>query len=202
MTSTLREMAWQDAAACRGLPTALFFPLPGATAEAAQRVCSRCPVRVACADYGRGQSHGIWGGVVRDPANVAKDDAQAWWREAVKPPVPEGLQPVEGSPYRSQGTAASTTTQAEGAPAMTAKTTAAQTPDATAAATDETRTKSTVGKDGTHKCPSCKETMPVTKFPTARTAEGDYARELAECRGCRDARRAARRAAKDKPAAA
>jgi hypothetical protein len=178
---------WQDHAACRGMPTAAFFPPPGVPAEAAQRACSRCPVRLPCADYGRGQSHGVWGGVLRDPQPTPRNHYGT-------PLVPAALQPAAQEPYRSQRTANTTTTTPTEAPAMTAKNTPAETPAAT---TDEARTKSTVSKDGDHKCPSCKTTKPVTKYPTKRNAEGEYERDLAECRECRDARRAARKAEKD-----
>jgi hypothetical protein len=55
---------------------------------------------------------------------------------------------------------------------------------------------STVTTQGTAKCPACKAALPVTKFPTARSADGTYVRSTAECRACRDARRAAKKAAK------
>jgi hypothetical protein len=110
----------------------------------------------------------------------------------VKAAVPEALQASAEEPYRSQRTANTTTTPTE-APAMT-KTAAT---DTTAATTDEARTKSTVSKDGDHKCPSCKTTKSVTKYPTKRNAEGEYERDLAECRECRDARRATRKAERE-----
>jgi transposase-like protein len=77
---------------------------------------------------------------------------------------------------------------------MTAKTTATETPAAT---TDEGRAKSAVSKDGDHKCPSCKDTKPVTKYPTKRNGDGEYVRDTSECRACRDARRVARKAEKE-----
>ena len=51
---------------------------------------------------------------------------------------------------------------------------------------------SEVSKEGTHRCPSCRKQLPVTKYPTKRNAEGEYVRALDECRTCRDARRQAR----------
>lgn len=74
------------------------------------------------------------------------------------------------------------------------KNTTTETPAAT---TDETRTKSTVSKDGDHKCPACKTTKPVVKFPTKRNSEGEYVRDLDACRECRDAHRAARKAERE-----
>jgi WhiB family redox-sensing transcriptional regulator len=45
--------AWMAAAACRGLDTALFFPIAGdmAGVRAAQAVCEGCPVRAECLAY-------------------------------------------------------------------------------------------------------------------------------------------------------
>ena len=180
------RLSWQDDAACRGMGTDVFFPLPGGRAEAAQRVCSRCPVRSWCADYGRDEQHGIWGGVLRDPPSPERTPYG-------DPVVREALQPRPQEPYRSQRTANNTATTPTEAPAMS-KNTPAETPAAT---TDETRAKSAVSKDGDHKCPSCKTTKPVTKYPTVRNAQGEYVRSLDECRPCRDERRAARKAEKE-----
>jgi hypothetical protein len=190
-TTTSTDLDWQDYAACRGMPTAAFFPPPGVPAEAAQRACSRCPVRLPCLDYGRSESHGVWGGELRDPQPIRRNHYGT-------PLVPAPLQPAAQEPYRSQRTANTTPPPPEGAPAMTAKNTPAEKPAETpAAATDEGRSKSTVTKDGDHKCPSCKATKPVTKYPTKRNAEGEYERDLAECRECRDARRATRKAERE-----
>jgi hypothetical protein len=201
-TTTGTTLDWQDYAACRGMPTAAFFPPPGVPAEAAQRACSRCPVRLPCADYGRGQSHGVWGGVLRDPQPIRRNHYGT-------PLVSAPLQPAAQEPYRSQRTANTTPPPPEGAPAMTAKTTATKT--ATTPATEPTttpdtaqskqadvdgRAKSTAAKEGTHDCAVCQQNLPLVKFPTARTSEGVYERDTTECRSCRDARRAAKKAAK------
>jgi WhiB family redox-sensing transcriptional regulator len=201
-TSTLRELEWQDRAACRGMPLDAFFPPPGVHAAAAQRACSRCPVAGPCRDYGATQEHGVWGGLA---ASAMRRERAA----TVKPAVPEGLQAPAQQPYRSQGTANTTTTPPQEAPAMTAKTTATKTattpaPEPTTApdtaqskqADVDGRAKSTAAKDGTHDCAVCQQNLPLVKFPTARTAEGVYERDTTECRSCRDARRAAKKAAK------
>jgi hypothetical protein len=190
-TTTSATLDWQDNAACAGMALDAFFPVGGGVTEAAQRACSWCPVRLPCAAYGSDQSHGVWGGEARE---------QPWGRfvTAAKPAVAEALQAAAQQPYRSQRTAKTTPPPPEGAPAMTAKNTPVEKPAETpAAATDEARTKSTVSKDGDHKCPSCKTTKPVTKFPTHRNAEGEYVRDTAECRECRDARRATRKAERE-----
>lgn len=52
-------------AACRSLPTELFFPMDkdDVTAERAKAACSRCPVRRDCEAYALPDPdlHGIWG---------------------------------------------------------------------------------------------------------------------------------------------
>lgn len=60
-------MTWQDDAACRapGVNIEWFFPKRGETAEMAKMVCFTCPVRAQCADLGRGERHGVWGGMVK-----------------------------------------------------------------------------------------------------------------------------------------
>jgi hypothetical protein len=55
---------------------------------------------------------------------------------------------------------------------------------------------STVDKAGTHECPKCHHTLPVTKFPTKRLrmnsgATGpinEQVRDFRQCRSCRDGR--------------
>lgn len=74
----------------------------------------------------------------------------------------------------------------------------------TAKKSDKTTTaakaKSTISKDGTITCTgTCGETLPETKFPTMRNAEGEYVRRD-ECRACQASRRAATRDAKAKAA--
>jgi WhiB family transcriptional regulator, redox-sensing transcriptional regulator len=56
--------AWMAEAACRGMPTAIFYPAPDASADAARAVCARCPVRAECAQHAaeNREMHGVWGG--------------------------------------------------------------------------------------------------------------------------------------------
>ena len=55
---------WQDQAACRGLPTDLFFPLSaGVNAAAAKRVCRVCTVQALCLDWALRFPCGIFGGM-------------------------------------------------------------------------------------------------------------------------------------------
>ena len=61
---------WFCRAACRALPTELFFPAGELDdqaveqAEEAKAVCAQCPVRVACLEFAiaTNQPYGIWGG--------------------------------------------------------------------------------------------------------------------------------------------
>ncbi len=78
-----------------------------------------------------------------------------------------------------------------------ANTAKADTKKATAVAATTTRARSAVSQDGTAKCGSCKKPLPVTKFPTTRTKDGEYVRSTGECRACRDARRAAAKEARN-----
>lgn len=56
--SVARE--WRARAACRGLGPALFFD--DDTEAQAQAICARCPVAAQCAQEGRHEPAGVWGG--------------------------------------------------------------------------------------------------------------------------------------------
>ena len=53
---------WQKEAACRGSHPDLFFPERGAGNRQAKQLCSGCPVRQECDDFGSVEQFGIWGG--------------------------------------------------------------------------------------------------------------------------------------------
>lgn len=61
--SALRN--WVESAACAGLPTQAFFSsaLNRTAINRAKLVCQGCPVRAQCADYGKDERFGIWGGM-------------------------------------------------------------------------------------------------------------------------------------------
>ncbi len=127
MPRTLAEtLAWQDKAACAGIPLHLFFPLSQWVPKAAQDTCSRCPVRLRCLGYGQGQSHGVWGGLSRgraddraearsamrgegshergEESDVPGGDrlrtaSTAGYPSSTKTPVLEALQPAAQEPY-------------------------------------------------------------------------------------------------------
>jgi WhiB family redox-sensing transcriptional regulator len=54
---------WTADAACIGMDPEAWFPERGNHGSAARRVCDNCPVRCQCADFGRDEKHGIWGGI-------------------------------------------------------------------------------------------------------------------------------------------
>ncbi|MFI5735861.1 WhiB family transcriptional regulator [Kribbella sp. NPDC051587] len=75
----VRAAGWILAAACREEDPELFFPI-GTTgpsllqAEAAKRVCARCPVQPDCLDWAleTGQDAGIWGGTTDTERRLLK----------------------------------------------------------------------------------------------------------------------------------
>ncbi len=63
LAEVLRRPAWMADAACRGMPSSIFFIEPGGTADAARAVCSGCPTRQPCLAYALTQDMpGIWAG--------------------------------------------------------------------------------------------------------------------------------------------
>lgn len=54
---------WQQQAACRGRGVNQWFPDRGESVEPAKQVCAICPVAEECAEAGRGETNGIWGGL-------------------------------------------------------------------------------------------------------------------------------------------
>lgn len=53
---------WSTRAACREMPSELFFPDPGYDTDAAKQVCSWCPVTAQCLEAGIDERWGVWGG--------------------------------------------------------------------------------------------------------------------------------------------
>ena len=57
-----RGEEWKKYAACRGMGTELFFDQN--SSWQCKKVCSVCPVKAECLEYGLfHSSHGIWGGL-------------------------------------------------------------------------------------------------------------------------------------------
>lgn len=61
------EQKWMKRAACKGMPTEVFFPEAGYNKhkKLAEETCRVCPVRLRCLDFALNNkiSHGIWGGM-------------------------------------------------------------------------------------------------------------------------------------------
>jgi hypothetical protein len=63
-------MNWREQAACKGAPTAIFFPGRGDRLDEAMSYCDRCSVRPQCLDEamalrsipGQERLMGVWGG--------------------------------------------------------------------------------------------------------------------------------------------
>lgn len=74
--ATVREAPDWSRAACRGLPTELFYPGQGddRTARAAREICAVCPIRAECLDYaiGNAERFGIWGGMTEHDRRVER----------------------------------------------------------------------------------------------------------------------------------
>jgi len=60
----IEAQAWMIYGSCRGVDPAWFFPSDGSGVEAAQRVCTKCRVRLECLEYALTcrLDQGVWGG--------------------------------------------------------------------------------------------------------------------------------------------
>lgn len=61
-------MDWRERAACRDVDPELFFPIGSSgpalmQIEEAKAVCAVCPVKGPCAEFGAGETDGVWGGL-------------------------------------------------------------------------------------------------------------------------------------------
>lgn len=70
----LARPAWHADAACRDVGLDVMFPsavgshgTKGRAVEEAEAICWTCPVRSECAEAGRNERHGVWGGRYRRP---------------------------------------------------------------------------------------------------------------------------------------
>lgn len=78
-----KELAWREQAACKGMDPNIFFPVRGQDSRPAKKVCSTCPVKSECFEYGYlyGDKNGIWGGVAERQMRIIRRNRVA---EALK----------------------------------------------------------------------------------------------------------------------
>lgn len=59
------DARWNEAGACFGMDTNIFYPERGWSAAPAKRICSDCPIRLECLSWAmeHTQRIGIWGGL-------------------------------------------------------------------------------------------------------------------------------------------
>jgi WhiB family transcriptional regulator, redox-sensing transcriptional regulator len=211
---TLTRPEWHERAACANTPTDTFFPDDGCgptesgrRLAAARAVCRRCPVVVACAEFGAAEPFGIWGGLTANARlrGGRGRSRRSWAGRSERrggmgaQTVPQALHLEAASPY-SSGTTTTTDTKERAMPAAKSTTAKAGTTTPGTSTTVDTaasRAKSTAPKDGTKVCTgACGQELPMTKFGTSRDSDGAYVRDD-ECRACRDTRRAAKRAERE-----
>ena len=83
---------WRDDAACIGVDPEAFYPIghsreAAAVAQAAIRVCARCPVTDRCAEFAEDHAGatGVWAGVWLDrPPSSAQCGTVAGYREHLR----------------------------------------------------------------------------------------------------------------------
>ena len=71
-----QDESWKQHAACRDIPTDMFFPARGESVTAVKQICAECPVRQECLDYSLNIPNcvGIWGGLSgRERRNYRRD---------------------------------------------------------------------------------------------------------------------------------
>ena len=75
--TSFEEREWVDRAACKGMDPNIFFPERGDTAtyRKAIEVCSGCPVRAECREYGDKEATGIWGGASTKRRKVERSES-------------------------------------------------------------------------------------------------------------------------------
>lgn len=67
MDVIIKEQPWRMHAACVGTDPEVWFPeqrgiTPTKTQQAIAKYCTTCPVRAECAEFGRTEPYGAWGG--------------------------------------------------------------------------------------------------------------------------------------------
>jgi WhiB family transcriptional regulator, redox-sensing transcriptional regulator len=62
--SPVKNLAWRQRAACRGIDPDIFYPVSDEDAEDAKDICLTCGVRQTCLEYALAnrEREGVWGG--------------------------------------------------------------------------------------------------------------------------------------------
>ena len=94
LSRNVPAMTWHDEAACRHLPTAMFYPEPNERPPAeALRACMSCPVRLECDQAAEaGAEVGIWAGLSENARNERRRRAR---RQRGAPPQREILRELD-----------------------------------------------------------------------------------------------------------
>jgi WhiB family redox-sensing transcriptional regulator len=60
----MKNLAWRQHAACRGVDPDIFYPISEEEAEEAKAICASCAVCETCLEYALGnrERDGVWGG--------------------------------------------------------------------------------------------------------------------------------------------
>lgn len=60
----MKNLAWRQRGACRGLDPDIFYPPADEESEEAKAVCAQCTVRDQCLEFALStrESEGVWGG--------------------------------------------------------------------------------------------------------------------------------------------
>ncbi len=89
-------MSWRDAAACRDLPTAAFFPEVGQTIDPeVRRTCAACPVYAECDTWADTNGElGVWAGLSE---SQRRERRRAAGRKPSKPPQAELMRELDES---------------------------------------------------------------------------------------------------------
>ena len=78
--------AWHAQAACRG-QTDVMFPVAERghrlDTSAARALCARCPVQAPCAEQGRTERYGVWGGTGSGIGRMSQRERSAAIRDAL-----------------------------------------------------------------------------------------------------------------------
>ena len=62
--TSMKNLAWRQRGACRGVDPDIFYPLTDEEADEAKGICAGCQVRESCLEYALSnrEKDGVWGG--------------------------------------------------------------------------------------------------------------------------------------------